>query len=657
MSAVAPKLNEGQGPKEQFSKAQHWLEVSGSRVGAQKGFLLLRRGNNVTIISAFPSKSDIEEDFQKLAFRAFQQHRVIQRIGEPSANSHGARLAWIAFSVRISGRPAVVALQLSVSDSKSDAALYQEIGTRVLRREDDSVAVERNQMAINERSHKLEISSATINQDDQELASTSKSKQEKIKNITKDPEHLLKQTESNASNETNEILEEQSAIISSLATILDQNKFEQSLHAFADCVAKSFGCLRVTIGLERSGNIDIKAVSGVVDFDSRSALMVDIAQALKETIASTSMITLPADSEVDIPPQGHISLASQLKNPALCSFPLVDNKQIVGAVLLERDHKFSEQEQQQLQRMALVLSPIIALKKLEAMGSLQWMSRFLKSHLRSLLGASKLGLKLILIALAGFLVWSSLYTTMFLVDAQAAIEARLQRAVVAYAPGYLSQVNKKAGDIVKQGDVLGQLDVEDLELDRIKWLGERDKLTKEYRANLAQRDRSNIRILEARRSQAQSQIDLIDAKIERATLRAPIDGVVISGDLSQAVGSPVEQGQLLFEVASLEDYRLSLMVDEADIGWVEIGKKGNLRLRSLPEQIFPFSITAITPVSEPGQGANVFRVEASLKELPKSFRPGMGGFAKIEVEPRAIGWIWSRSFMDWLRMESWKYGI
>ena len=182
-------------------------------------------------------------------------------------------------------------------------------------------------------------------------------------------------------------------------------------------------------------------------------------------------------------------------------------------------------------------------------------------------------------------------------------------------------------------------------------------MTKEYRANLAQRDRSNIRILEARRSQAQSQIDLIDAKIERATLHAPIDGVVISGDLSQLVGSPIEQGQLLFEVASLQEYRLSLMVDEADIGWVEIGSIGNLRLRSLPDQSFPFTVTAITPVSEPGKGANLFRVEASLKELPQSFRPGMRGFAKIEVEPRAIGWIWSRSFLNWLKLQSWKYRI
>ena len=431
----------------------------------------------------------------------------------------------------------------------------------------------------------------------------------------------------------------------------------QALHAFANGIARSWGCFRVSIGLIRTRRIIIKAISGVVDFDPRSALMVDIAQALEETATSASMIILPGKDKDLAPPQGHMSLAAQLKQPALCSLPLVDGEQVIGAILLERDHEFTQQEQLQLQRMALLLTPIVALKQLEAMGSLQWASRFMKRHLQALLGSSKLGLKLIIISLVAFLIWSSLYTQMFKVDAQAAIEARVQRAVVAYAPSYLSQVDKKAGDIVKQGDVLAKLDIDDLQLDRIKWVGERDKLTKEYRANLAQRDRSNIRILEARRSQAQSQIDLLDAKIERATLRAPIDGVVVSGDLSQVVGSPVEQGQLLFEVASLEEYRLSLMVDEADIGWVQIGKEGNLRLRSLPNQSFPFLITAITPVSESGEGANLFRVEASLEELPTSFRPGMRGFAKIEVEPRSIGWIWSRSFVNWFRMQSRKYGF
>ena len=241
--------------------------------------------------------------------------------------------------------------------------------------------------------------------------------------------------------------------------------------------------------------------------------------------------------------------------------------------------------------------------------------------------------------------------------AEARIDANVQRAVVANLDSFLNSVEKRAGDIVGQGDVLARLDTEELQLERIRWVGEYDKLVKEYRATLAQRDRSNVRVIEARRDQAQTQIDLIDAQLQRAVLRAPIDGVVVSGDLSQMLGSPIERGQLLFEVAALDDYRLILMVDETDVGWVEEGSRGKLRLRSLPEDVFEFEVTAITPVSEPGEGANRFRIEANPIGLPPALRPGMEGVAKIDIDSRPIGWIWTRSFYHWLRMQLWRVGV
>lgn len=654
MSETAQKITEGQDSEQNRSKAQIWLEASAARVGAQKGVLLIRQGDQTTVVGAFPSKKSIDAEFEKFARQAFQNNRLIRRISTPSENTWGHKLAWIVFSLRISRRPAVVAFQLSVSDAKSDDALFAEIGSLILRRDDDSTAIASNEHLFKNHSLNTEQLSESAEHISKEFATADGLNFKKSEFVQIDS---LNSAEKYHDDNSTLLLEEQSSVLNALATVLDQKDFLKSLHSFANGIAKNWHCFRVSIGLVRSRRIAIKAISGVVDFDPRSALIVDISQALQETTAFGSMIVLPNSDAQFAPPQCHMSLAAQLKNPALCSVPLVDGDQILGAILLERDHEFSELEQQQLQRMALLLTPIIALKKLEAMSSFEWLNRLTKKHLRSLLGSSKIGLKLGFLALVGFVVWSSLYTTMFKVDAKAEIEARVQRAVVAYAPSYLNQVERKAGDIVKKGDVLAQLDTEDLQLDRIKWVGELDKLTKEYRANLAQRDRSNIRILEARRSQAQSQIDLLDAKIERATLRAPIDGVVVSGDLSQVVGSPVEQGQLLFEVASLEEYRLSLMVDEADIGWVHIGNQGNLRLRSLPDQSFPFSITEITPVSESKNNANLFRVEASLAELPTNFRPGMHGFAKIEVEPRAIGWIWTRSFVNWLRIQAWKYGL
>lgn len=690
---------------------------------ASGAVLLLRQGQDSEIVGIVPQDDEPDAGLVALANRAINEHRVVERIGEPGKGKNAHVSVNVAFTLRVLGRPAAAAFALRVPAKKSDAEIVADIAPEILRRAEDAVAVSADWLAARPlsgladavtaaeadgqsdaepdsdepRSASGEAAPATppeilspggaesdgtaadladarrplvessMNADTGRIAADTAAAtgadQEGAADASSTaplapPEPRGDRAEGRpAADAKTALLTEQSAVIAALATVLDQRDFAQSLHAFVNGIARNWGCLRASIGLVRGQRIVIEAVSGVVDFDRKSALMVDIGQALQETHAAASVIVLPAEQGGEAPPQAHVALAAQLKNPALLSLPLVDGEHVIGAVLFERDHAFSDMEQLQLQRMALLLGPVIALKRLESLGSLHWLKRFVRRQLQAVFGSSGLSWKLALIAACLFAVWSAFYTQLFKVDAEAIIEASVHRAVVANIPSFLSEVEKKAGDIVHEGDILAQLDAEDLELERIKWVGERDKLAKEYRANLAQRDRSNVRVLEARRAQAESQIDLLDTQIERATLRAPIDGVVISGDLAQAVGTTVERGQLLFEVASLEDYRLILMVDEADIGWVELGQKGNLRLRSLPDQSFPFVVSAVTPVSEAGDGANRFRVEATLSGVPDSLRPGMGGVAKIEVEPRAIGWIWTHSFVSWLRFQSWKYGL
>jgi hypothetical protein len=50
----------------------------------------------------------------------------------------------------------------------------------------------------------------------------------------------------------------------------------------------------------------------------------------------------------------------------------------------------------------------------------------------------------------------------------------------------------------------------------------------------------------------------VEEHLERAQLRAPFESLIVSGDLSQSIGAPVERGKVLFEVAPLEAIALSL---------------------------------------------------------------------------------------------------
>ena len=164
-------------------------------------------------------------------------------------------------------------------------------------------------------------------------------------------------------------------------------------------------------------------------------------------------------------------------------------------------------------------------------------------------------------------------------------------------------------------------------------------------------------VLEARVAQADAELELLSAQLKRTTLRAPLDGVVVSGDLSRALGAPVTRGQVLFEVAPLDDYRVVLQVDERDMSGLRIGQRGALALTGMPQARLPIVVQKIGTSAQDADGRNVVRVEARLaanrKENLGALRPGMHGVAKVATGERRLLWIWTHDLVDWARLALW----
>ncbi|UCE87648.1 MAG: efflux RND transporter periplasmic adaptor subunit, partial [Deltaproteobacteria bacterium] len=213
----------------------------------------------------------------------------------------------------------------------------------------------------------------------------------------------------------------------------------------------------------------------------------------------------------------------------------------------------------------------------------------------------------------------------------------------------------RAGDVVREGDLLATLDDRELSLERVRWASQLEQLLKQYRQALAERDAAQVAILTAQVDQARAQLALVEDQLAKTRIEAPFDGVVVTGDLSQELGAPVQRGEVLFEVAPLDDYRVVLQVDERDIEELVTGQTGTLAFTAFPDESFPFSVEKITPVSAPGEGRNTFRVEAVLDETPPRLRPGMEGVGKVEVDRRRLLWIWTHEAVDWVRLKLWNW--
>ena len=221
--------------------------------------------------------------------------------------------------------------------------------------------------------------------------------------------------------------------------------------------------------------------------------------------------------------------------------------------------------------------------------------------------------------------------------------------------GFLREAPVRAGDLVREGDLMAALDDRDLVLERLKWSTERQRRAFEYEKALGERNRSELRLITNQIEQADAQIALIDAQLARARITAPFDGLVVSGDHSQAIGAAVQRGQVLFELAPSTGHRIALQVDETQVAALKLGQTGRLVLAALPGEGHPVEIVRITPVAKAEEGRNLFRVEARPIGTTDRFRPGMRGVAKIEIDSRRVIWIWSRSLIDWLRLALWRW--
>lgn len=242
------------------------------------------------------------------------------------------------------------------------------------------------------------------------------------------------------------------------------------------------------------------------------------------------------------------------------------------------------------------------------------------------------------------------------IGGHARIEGAQQRVLVAPSDGFIKGVHAHPGDHVRADQVLADLAEQDLKLERDKWASLIAQQDNSYAAAMTRADRAEAALAMSRLDEAQAQLALVDEQLQRSQLKAPFDGVLIQGDLTQSIGAPVKQGDTLMTVASTDHWRVIIEVDEADIARVRVGQVGEMALSALPWDTLPLRVQRITPLAQARDGRNVFEVEAAFSApVPVEVRPGLMGQAKVRIGERPLLWAWLRPVVERVRLGLWAW--
>lgn len=133
---------------------------------------------------------------------------------------------------------------------------------------------------------------------------------------------------------------------------------------------------------------------------------------------------------------------------------------------------------------------------------------------------------------------------------------------------------------------------------------------------------------------ANAELRLAEVNRAHATITSPIDGVVLSRNVSE--GSTVAaslQAPVLFTIAGdLTSMEVQVDVDEADIGSIAIGQQATFKVEAYRNRVFPAEITDVRFMSETINNVVTYKTQLKVDNSDLLLRPGMTATADIVVD-------------------------
>lgn len=138
-------------------------------------------------------------------------------------------------------------------------------------------------------------------------------------------------------------------------------------------------------------------------------------------------------------------------------------------------------------------------------------------------------------------------------------------------------------------------------------------------------------------AQAQAAVDRAEEEFNYATIRSPIQGIVLSRDVE--IGSPVSSilnmgaaATLVMVLGDISQVYVRGKVDEADIGVVRLGQPSRIKVETFKDKTFEGKVTQISPLGVDKDNVVTFEVKVSINNPGGELRANMTANAEIVLE-------------------------
>jgi multidrug resistance efflux pump len=444
-------------------------------------------------------------------------------------------------------------------------------------------------------------------------------------------------------------------LASSVATA---DGFESAGMSLCNELATRTGATRVSLGWVYGNNIKLKAMSHTEQFDKKQEMSVMLVKVMEECWDNGEIVQFEPGGTHGTNVTREAEILSRTNGgETILSLPLRRKDEVVGVITLQfaPNTKIAPQAATGLAVAVDLLAPQLY----DRFQNDRWLITKAGVSSREMaklaVGPKHMLAKLIILAVLALIAFLAAYRPMYHVTAGFVFDPVQKVSFSAPFEGMLKTVNVKPGDVVKAGDVLAEFDATDSKLKQAQYMSEAAAARQAAQAALADPEKTALALQKQEEAKsAEAQAEFFRQQVEKAQLRAPFDGTILTGDLREKVHSVFKLGDPLMEMAERTNLRAELSVPERDIQDVKVGAKGMLATTSLPNDKYPFAVDRIVPLPEAKEGGNYFKVYGHFEKTSPNWRPGMAGEAKIDVAKKPLGWIWVHRFTEWVEIKWWQ---
>jgi len=449
-----------------------------------------------------------------------------------------------------------------------------------------------------------------------------------------------------------------------IAASLDLDRL---LHALANLPSVALGFDRCAVLLEEGGNRRLRSVSGVARIDRADPEIRSLEKVLEwcagrgarvlvqEREAGEGEAGLAAD-----PPEAGEQVAPHLHLSGAKSFlaiPLRDDQGGLGVIAFESSHAGFADETKQEGATILANQATVALRNAHLYGDVPFIG--LLNPIRRGFAVTraiprrKLAVWAgVALAVLGILVlgrWEQRVAgKVTALPSQVVLVSARVRGVIRDVGGH------REGDRVAQGAVLARLSVPDLDM-RFNEVSSRQESTLRNMARLqAEGKAAELKLASVEAQRWGSETAHLRRLIDDATLRAPLEGILLTPRLAERAGELLEVGSVFCTLADIDPLRVEIAVREIDAD-VLVGNSGGheggvpqregrpleaaVKFSAFPESYYRAKIVGVRTAVETLHGERVLVAEGEVTGSPVSLerlRPGMTGDARILCGSRPL---------------------